>query len=207
MDLPEKARSIYKALSDHGIVELAEGEIVCDTPAVLSGKLHQIANGAVYYADKSYAVIHEEKLDALESYLEELSGKPTLVIYEFNHDLDRIQARFGDLPNLGAGISIAHMEMLVDEFNGGRIPVLLGHPGSMGHGLNLQQSCHHIIWFSVPWDLDFYDQTIARIYRQGQQSDTVYVYHIVARATKDDDIRETLDQKDADQQKLLRALG
>ena len=71
-----------------------------------------------------------------------------------------------------------------DQFNAGTIPVLLGHPASMGHGLNLQGSCHHIIWFSVPWDLDFYDQTIARVYRQGQKSDTVFVYHIVARGVK-----------------------
>jgi SNF2 family DNA or RNA helicase len=154
-----------------------------------------------------YLEVHDEKLDALESYIEELSGKPTLVIYEFNHDLDRIRKRFGDLPNLGSGISIRAMESLVDSFNAGRIPILLGHPASMGHGLNLQEACHHIIWFSVPWDLEFYDQTIARVYRQGQQSDTVFVHHLVARATKDEDILVTLEEKDKVQKQLKGALA
>jgi SNF2 family DNA or RNA helicase len=206
--LPKEAMKFYKHFQDHNIATWNEIEFVAGTEAVLSGRLHQIANGAIYIPEsKDWVVIHDEKLDALESYIEELSGKPTLVIYEYNHDLERIRTRLGPTPNLGAGISIRAMESLVDQFNAGTIPVLLGHPGSMGHGLNLQGACHHIIWFSVPWDLDFYDQTVARVYRQGQTSDTVYVYHIVARGTKDDDILASLDAKDATQQKLLKALA
>lgn len=209
--LPPEAMKLYKAMEKHGVVVLpSQTEIIAGTEAVKSGRLHQMANGALYISSeqtaKEFEVIHDEKLDALESYIEELSGKPTLVIYEFNHDLHRIRQRLGEVPNLGAGISIKAMETLVDQFNMGNIPVLLGHPGSMGHGLNLQQSCHHIIWFSVPWDLDFYDQTIARVYRQGQQSDTVFVYHIVASGTKDEEILAVLDIKDAEQQKLKGAL-
>jgi len=210
--LPPEAMKFYKDLDEHMTATWSSVEFVAGTPAVLSGKLHQVANGAIYMAadfpgNKEWIPIHDEKLDALESYIEELSGKPTLVIYEYNHDLERIRERLGAVPNLGAGISIKAMESLVDGFNNGSIPVLLGHPGSMGHGLNLQGSCHHIIWFSVPWDLDFYDQTIARVYRQGQKSDAVFVYHIVAVDTKDEDILLTLDSKDQDQQKLLRALS
>jgi len=207
--LPPEAMKFYSHLDRHNTAQWGEIEIVAGTEAVLSGKLHQIANGAIYIdTTKAYVTVHDEKLDALESYIEELSGKPTLVIYEFNHDLDRIRQRLGaDTPNLGSGISIKSMESLVDKFNSGSIPVLLGHPASMGHGLNLQQNCHHIIWFSVPWDLDFYDQTIARVYRQGQQADTVFVYHIISSGTKDEEILLVLDTKDAEQMKLKRALS
>jgi SNF2 family DNA or RNA helicase len=207
--LQPEAMKFYKAFDRHNTAIWNQVEFVAGTEAVLSGRLHQIANGAIYTsaADREFEIIHDEKLDALESYLEELSGKPTLVIYEFNHDLERIRARLGkETPNLGSGITIKNMETIVDNFNAGRIPILLGHPASMGHGLNLQGACHHIIWFSVPWDLDFYDQTIARVYRQGQQSDTVFVYHIVASGTKDDEILASLDAKDAEQSRLKGAL-
>jgi SNF2 family DNA or RNA helicase len=209
---PPATLKMYNSFANSNVLLTPKGaEVIAGTEAVLSGRLHQVANGAIYtdagsQGNKEYEVLHDEKLDALESYIEELSGKPTLVIYEYNHDLERIRARLGAVPNLGAGISIKAMESLVDQFNAGTIPVMLGHPGSMGHGLNLQGSCHHIIWFSVPWDLDFYDQTIARVYRQGQQADTVYVYHIVSKGTKDEDILTALDEKDKAQQKLLRAL-
>lgn len=206
--LPAEAMKFYKEFDRHNVATWNQIEFIAGSEGVLSGRLHQVANGAIYLPEnKEYVVIHDEKLDALESYIEELSGKPTLVIYEFNHDLDRIRKRLGELPNLGSGISIKTMERLVDDFNAGRIPVLLGHPASMGHGLNLQQMCHHIIWFSVPWDLDFYDQTIARVYRQGQQSDTVFVYHIVSAQTKDEDILISLAEKEAEQSKLKKALS
>lgn len=206
--LPREALRFYQDLDYHMTAKWGQVEFIAGTQAVLSGKLHQIANGAVYVeSTKEWLNIHDEKLDALESYIEELSGKPTLVIYEFNHDLARILQRLGPTPNLGTGITINAMESLVDQFNAGKIPVLLGHPGSMGHGLNLQEACHHVIWFSVPWDLDFYDQTIGRVYRQGQESSHVYIYHIVAVATKDENILEALDVKDATQQKLLKALS
>lgn len=208
VELPEKAMLFYRRLEDHFLATWGSVEFTAGSEAVLSGKLHQIANGAIYHdQSKEFSIIHDEKLDALESYLEELSGKPTLVIYEYNHDLVRIQSRFGNkIPNLGSGVSREKIEKMVDDFNEGRIPILLGHPAAMGHGLNLQGACHHMIWFSVPWDLEYYDQTIARIYRQGQKSDTVFIYHIVSDKTKDDDIVEVLAVKDKSQQTLLRAL-
>lgn len=207
VSLPPESMKFYNDFDNHMVAKWGENEFLAGSQAVLSGRLHQVANGAIYLQEsKEYVTIHDEKLDALESYIEELSGKPTLVIYEFNHDLDRIRKRLGDVPNLGSGISIKAMESLVDQFNAGSIPVLLGHPASMGHGLNLQQSCHHIIWFSVPWDLDFYDQTIARVYRQGQQAESVFIYHIVAKGTKDEEILSTLAVKDNEQQRLKDAL-
>jgi SNF2 family DNA or RNA helicase len=208
--LPAEAMKFYKAFERHNTAIWSQVEFVAGTEGVLSGRLHQIANGAIYTnsSSKEFEVIHDEKLDALESYIEELSGKPTLVIYEFNHDLERIRARLGtDVPNLGSGISIKAMENLVDKFNSGSIPVLLGHPASMGHGLNLQESCHHIIWFSVPWDFEFYDQTIHRVYRQGQQSDTVFVYHIISTGTKDEEILLILNKKELADKKLKGALA
>jgi SNF2 family DNA or RNA helicase len=97
-------------------------------------------------------------------------------------------------------------DRLVDDFNDGSVRVVLGHPASMGHGLNLQGACHHIIWFGITWNLELYDQAIARVYRQGQRSDHVYVYHIVARGTKDEDVLRVLTRKDRNQQSLLTAL-
>jgi SNF2 family DNA or RNA helicase len=205
--LPPEAMKLYKSFERHNIVVLPSGvEIVADTEGVLSGRLHQMANGAIYTNTKEveFEVIHDEKLDTLESYIEELSGKPTLVIYEFQHDLIRLRSRLGvETPCLGKGTSIKGMEIIVDKFNAGSIPVLLSPQQS---GLNLQGSCHHIIWFDIPWDLEYYDQTIARVYRQGQQSDTVFVHHIVAKGTKDEDILLVLDEKDKLQQSLMRAL-
>ena len=161
---------------------------------------------STFTESKEYEIIYDEKLDALGLILKNLSVSPWHV-YGCSRGLDRIRARLGDVPNLGSGITISAMESLVDQFNAGTIPVLLGHPASMGHGLNLQGSVMYIIMDMHAWDLDFYDQTIARVYRQGQKSDTVFVYHIVARGTKDEDILITLDAKDSDQQKLLKALG
>lgn len=151
--------------------------------------------------------VHEEKLDALEDLLEELGGAPTLVLYEFDHDRERIQGRLGDIPVLGSSLSPRKLEVLVDRFNAGDVPILLGHPASMGHGLNLQQACRHIIWYGITWNLEFYDQAIARVYRQGQKADKVMVYHIVAKETLDEKVLKVLTKKDKEQQTLLRALG
>jgi SNF2 family DNA or RNA helicase len=153
-----------------------------------------------------YVVFHDEKLDALESLLSELNGAPVIILYEFNHDRERILGRLGSVPVLGGNLSEKKLNALVDSFNAGVTPIILGHPASMGHGLNLQGACHHIIWFGITWNLEYYDQAIARVYRQGQKSERVFVYHIVASGTLDEKVLRVLASKDRTQQGLLSSL-
>ena len=207
VSLPSAAMKQYREVEDLFITRMEQADVVAANAAVAGVKCRQMANGAVYDADKNVIPIHEEKLDALEDTLEELNGAPTLVLYEFDHDRQRLLSRLGDVPVLGAGMSPRQLESTIDSFNAGRIRCLLGHPASMAHGLNLQGSCHHIIWFGITWNLEFYDQAIARVYRQGQRADKVFVYHIVAKDTLDERVLKTLQAKDRTQQTLLRALG
>lgn len=207
VELPPEARRRYDNVENDFLSLADEGNIVAANAAVAGMKCRQIANGAVYDDMKEVIPMHEAKLDALEDLLEELNGAPTLVMYEFQHDADRILGRLGDVPIIRSGMSPKKFETLIDNFNAGVLPVLLGHPASMAHGLNLQKSCHHIIWFGITWNLEHYDQAIARIYRQGQKSGTVRVYHIVAKDTLDEKVVKVLEQKDRQQQGLLQALG
>lgn len=149
--------------------------------------------------------LHDEKLDALESLLEELNGHSVLVLYEFDHDRQRMVSRFPDFTDI-KGLTGAKLEQVIDGFNSGTVSHLLGHPASMGHGLNLQGSCHHVIWFGIPWNLEYYDQAIARVYRQGQKSDHVIIYHIVAKDTIDERVVKVLNKKDRTQQDFLNAI-
>lgn len=206
--LPESAMKVYKEVEDDFLTQLDQGFLVAANAAVAGMKCRQIANGAVYTGNQDDVLpVHDEKLDALESLLEELSGKPVLLLYEFRHDATRIKTRIGEVPELGAGLSAKKLDSYINRFNAGDVPVLLGHPDSMGHGLNLQGACHHVIWFGITWNLEYYDQAIARVYRQGQKADHVFVYHIVAKDTVDERVLGVLDGKDKTQQSLLSALG
>lgn len=187
------------------IARIATTDIVAANAAVASGKLRQVCNGAVYTAPPAYEVLHGEKLDVLESLLEELNGHPVLVLYDFRHDRDRIFGRIGVHPDL-SDANPKVVDDIIDRFNSGAISVLMGHPASMGYGLNLQGSCYHVIWFGIPWNLEHYDQAIARVYRQGQKAMQVHVYHIVAKDTIDERVVKTLNAKDRTQQDLLRSL-
>jgi SNF2 family DNA or RNA helicase len=207
IDLPPKAKQVYGDIENSFIAMLDAGDIVAANSAVAGGKCRQIANGAVYLEDGTYTILHEEKLDALEDLLEELSGKPTLVLYEFRHDLERLQRRFPDAQTISSGTPIQTLENIILRFNTGQIPVLLGHPASMGHGLNLQGSCHHVVWFGIPWNYEHYDQAIRRVYRQGQKNEHVYIYHIVARDTKDEDVASVLKLKDKTQAQINEAIA
>lgn len=210
--LPELVYQKYRDVEELFITAMDEGNIVAANAAVAGVKCRQIANGAVYkdasFEDqrREYVVFHDEKLDALESTLAEFGGAPCLVLYEFNHDRDRILERLGDVPVLGSGLSDKKLSSVIDRFNAGDIKVLLGHPASMGHGLNLQGKCHHVIWFGITWNLEYYDQAIARVYRQGQEAEHVFVYHIVASGTLDEKVLRVLTSKDRTQQGLLTAL-
>jgi SNF2 family DNA or RNA helicase len=213
VQLPQHVMELYRELDRELITKIDGVDFAVANEAVLGIKLRQIANGAMYDEDKKVIHFHDAKLDELENLLEELAGQPTLVLYEFEHDrtriLKRLQEVFGDsfVRYFKSGNSREYVAETVGRFNAGLLPCLLGHPASMGHGLNLQGACHHIIWFGLPWNLEFYDQAIARIYRQGQHAASVLVYHIVAEGTKDIRVASVLNEKDGRQQKLLKALG
>ena len=206
VSLPPEVMIQYRSLEDQFIAQMSSGEIVAANAAVASGKCRQVANGAVYNEDGSWVQVHNEKLDALECLLEELNGHPVLVLYEFDHDRQRIVDHFQHICDL-RGKTGKGLDEAINSFNSGSISVLLGHPASMGHGLNLQGACHHVIWFGITWNLEHYDQAIARVYRQGQKSDHVIVYHIVAKDTLDEKVVKTLSSKDRVQQDLLKAIN
>lgn len=218
VELPSDAMKVYKQVEDAFFVELESSKIVAGNAAVAGGKCRQISNGAVYAARQDaehpfigsknpYTEIHDAKLDAMEDLMEELGGKPVLVLYEYDHDRERICARFPAARVLGSGTSTKQLEEIVSEFNAGNIQILLGHPASMGHGLNLQESCHHVIWFGITWNLEFYKQAIARVYRQGQKSGSVFVYHLVGQNTLDERVVKVLTAKDKTEKSFLTALG
>lgn len=214
IDLPKDVMARYKEVEDDFITELQAGvHIVAANAAVAGGKCRQIANGAVYYekADdegeltRHTEYLHQEKVKALEELLEELQGNPTIIAYEFQHDKDQILAKFPDIPVL-SGASPADANEMIRAFNAGELPWILGHPASMGHGLNLQGACHHVIWYGVTWNFEHYDQLNRRVYRQGQEAEAVFIYHIVARATRDAHVLPVLASKEKTQKDLLNAL-
>lgn len=212
--LPDPVFQKYRDVEELFITAMEGGNVVAANAAVAGIKCRQIANGAVYHHDeeafgtkRDYVVFHDEKLDALESLLAELNGAPVLILYEFDHDRERILDRLGSVPVLGSGLSDKKLDSVIDRFNAGDLPCLLGHPASMGHGLNLQGKCHHVVWFGITWNLEYYDQAIARIYRQGQKAEHVFVYHLVASGTLDEKVLRVLTSKDRTQQGLLSALG
>lgn len=206
VEMPPAALETYKSIEDDFVAMLADQPLVAANAAAAGTKCRQIANGAVYIGegdDRMWTPIHEAKLDALEDLLEELNGHPVLCLYEFRHDHERIMARFPNATDLRSGDVAA----IVERFNQGDIPLLIGHPASMGHGLNLQGACSHVIWFGITWNLEHYDQAIARLYRQGQNAKIVRCYHLVAEGTLDEKVLRVLGRKDKTQQDLLHALG
>lgn len=192
--LSEKEWSVYHDLREDMVVALKDEEIDAVNAAVLSGKLLQMANGAVYNEEKDIIHIHEQKLDALEDLIEGANGKPVLVAYWYNHDLQRIKERF----------SVREIKTSQDikDWNNGDIPVAVIHPASAGHGLNIQFGGSTIIWFGLTWSLELYQQTNARLWRQGQKS-TVVIHHIIAKDTIDEDVMKALRKKEKIQSALI----
>ena len=203
-------RDLYDSVEDDFIALLSDGTpIVAANAAVAGGKCRQIANGAVYFdveGEREVRYLHQEKVEALKELVEELQGAPLLCLYEFKHDLDQILAAKIDGVEVLTGASPKKAEILVQRFNMGEIKVLLGHPASMGHGLNLQGGCHHVCWYGITWNFEHYDQAIRRVYRQGQENEHVFVYHIVAKETRDAKVYPVLQQKEKTQRDLLNAL-
>jgi SNF2 family DNA or RNA helicase len=201
--LSDAERERYEEMKRDLILQLPEGEITAANAAALSGKLSQMANGAVYTDIDAYAAIHCRKLDALEDIIEAANGKSLLVAYWFKHDLVRIAER---LRNIRVPFLPLDSAESIRHWNGGGLPVALIHPASAGHGLNLQSGGCHLVWFGLTWSLELYQQTIARLWRQGQTSKTVVVQHIVTKGTIDERILKALSEKDTTQSALIEAV-
>lgn len=201
--LSDKERERYDELRQDLVLKLAGGDVTAANAAALSGKLCQMANGAVYGDDGAVHYIHDRKLDALEDLIEAANGKPVLVAYWFKHDLERISARLKDrhipFAKLDTSDSIA-------SWNEGKCPVALIHPASAGHGLNLQSGGSTIIWFGLTWSLELYQQANARLWRQGQRAETVVLHHIIAKDTIDERVMKALSAKDKTQTALIDAV-
>lgn len=179
------------------VLSLRGKEIDAVNAASLSGKLLQMANGAVYDENQETVLIHERKLDALEDLLEDANGRPVLIAYWFKHDLERIKGRF-PVREIKTGKDIS-------DWNEGKIPVAMIHPASAGHGLNLQAGGSTLIWFGLTWSLELYQQTNARLWRQGQK-EPVVIHHIIAEGTIDESVMEALRRKEKTQDSLIRAV-
>ena len=195
--LSEKEWSIYSDFRDEMVASLGDEEIDAVNAAVLSGKLLQMANGAVYDDKNKVHFIHDRKLDALEDLIEGANGKPVLVAYWYKHDLERIQKRFSARQ--------IKTSKDIEDWNSGDIPVAAIHPASAGHGLNLQSGGSTLIWFGLTWSLELYQQTNARLYRQGQ-NETVVIHHIIAKGTIDEDVMAALTRKERTQASLIDAV-
>lgn len=195
--LSEKEWSVYDELRQEMVVSLEDQEIDAANAAALSGKLLQMANGAIYNEEKEVFHIHDRKLDALEDLIEGANGKPVLVAYWYNHDLERIKERF----------KVREIKTSKDirDWNNGDIPIAVIHPASAGHGLNLQSGGSTLIWFGLTWSLELYQQTNARLWRQGQKS-TVVIHHIISKDTIDEDVMKALRLKEKAQTDLIDAV-
>lgn len=198
VELSEEESERYEELKADFILELPEGEVTAANAASLTGKLSQLANGAIYDDEGNIIEIHDRKLDALEDIIESANGKPLLVAYWFKHDLQRIKKRF-DVREIKTSKDI-------NDWNNGDIPVAVIHPASAGHGLNLQAGGSTLIWFGLTWSLELYQQTNARLWRQGQTSGTVVIEHIVTKGTIDERILKALSLKEVSQNALIDAV-
>lgn len=187
----------YRTMKDEMVLSLKGKEIDAANAAALSGKLLQMANGAVYDESHGVAHLHDRKLDTLEDLIEAANGKPVLIAYWFKHDLERILERFP-----AERLDSAHS---IKRWNDGEIPVAVIHPASAGHGLNLQAGGSALVWFSLTWSLELYQQTNARLWRQGQKN-TVVIHHIIAEGTIDEQVMKALRQKDKTQTALIDAV-
>ena len=201
--LDEAEKTKYEALRDELVLQLPGGEITAANAASLSGKLSQLANGAIYDDDGSVNIFHDKKLDALEDLIESANGKPVLVAYWFKHDLTRITER---LNQLGVVYQKLDSDQSIKNWNAGKLQVGLIHPQSAGHGLNLQAGGNIMVLFGITWSLELYQQTVARLWRQGQTEKTVSIIHIVTDGTVDQRILKALEAKDITQSALIDAV-
>ncbi len=197
VELSNSEKKQYDKMKKSLVLEITDGEITASNAASLSNKLCQLSNGAIYDDEQNIVEIHDRKLETLEDIIESMNGKPLLIAYWYRHDLERIKSRF----------SVREIKTSEDisDWNDGKIPVALIHPASAGHGLNLQSGGSTLVWFGLTWSLELYQQTNARLYRQGQKN-TVVIQHIIAKGTIDEQILKALQRKDKTQSDLIDAV-
>lgn len=195
--MDEKEMAVYDKFREDMVAKIKDTEIDAANAAVLSGKLLQMANGAVYDEEKNSLHIHDRKLDALEDLFEGANGKPVLIAYWYQHDAERIKARFP--------VREIKTSKDIEDWNAGKISAAIIHPASAGHGLNLQSGGSTLIWFGLTWSLELYQQTNDRLHRQGQ-TDTVVIHHIIAIGTIDEQVMKALRKKEKTQDALIDAV-
>lgn len=200
VDMPAKLRSDYDELEEEFLLELETGTVEAPFAAALTGKLLQFCNGALYLDDAvRWEAVHDKKLEALDDVIEEAAGEPVLVAYQFRSDKERILKRYPDARALDKD------PHTIDQWNRGEIPILLAHPASAGHGLNLQHGGHILVWFGLPWSLELYQQFTARLHRQGQEK-PVFIHKIIMNNTIENVVQQSLNGKFKTQHDLLEAL-
>lgn len=226
--LPDKARRLHDQLQKELVIELKQGSVAAMSPGALTSKCRQVANGVVYLSDdgtilrtddgrpvgnaRRSEVIHEAKAEALADLIEEAGQQPMLVVYEHRPEIPLIQKWVQKVtgtipPYLGGGVSGAAGAQIEKDWNAGKLPVLLVHPQSAAHGLNLQAGGNLIVWYSLTWDLELYQQLNGRLLRQGQQAETVIVYRLMAERTYDQKVDRALRYKAGEQDDFLTLLG
>lgn len=196
-------RKAYNAMKKDLVLSLPDGAVTASNAASLSGKLMQLSSGAVYTDEESFTEIHRRKLDALEDAIESMNGEPLLIAYWFRHERTRIS---GLLTDLGIPWKEISDEASIMEWNEGKLQAAIIHPASAGHGLNLQSGGSTLFWFTVPWSLELYQQTVARLWRQGQKEETTVVIHLITAGTIDERVLAALRRKDQTQEALLEAV-
>ena len=220
VDMPPDARRVYDELEADLITRIDSDIVTAATAAVALGKCRQVATGAVYTdlqvlrlakpaaSDREWIALHDAKVSALAELIDELQGQQVLVTYEFKHTLDALRKRFGeDISVIGGGVVEREVRMILARWNAGELPLLFGHPASMGHGLNLQASgCRHICHITPTWDFELYDQVNRRILRQGNDAQRIFIHSIVARGTVDEAVLGMLASKDRNQRALFDAI-
>lgn len=202
INLPTAALNKYKQLEKDLVLELGEDDITAANAAVLTNKLLQMSNGAIYSESHQVVEVHEEKLKALLDIIEAANGKPVLIFYSFKHDFDRIVSFLKSNKIKAVGLEDSKD---IKKWNEGNILVLLVHPAGAGHGLNLQYGGNIIVWFGLTWSLELYQQANARLHRQGQK-ESVIIHHLVSKGTVDEDVMKALGNKEINQNTLLEAV-
>lgn len=202
ISLSKKSMEIYKKLEKDLIIEIAEEDITAANSAVLTNKLLQMANGAIYSESKEVVNIHDEKLGKLEEIIDTSNGKSVLVFYNFKHDYNRISEM---LTKKKITYQALNDSEDIKKWNNGEIQVALLHPASAGHGLNLQYGGNIIVWFGLTWSLELYQQANARLHRQGQK-EIVIIHHLISKGTVDEDVMNALANKEVNQNMLLEAV-